>query len=861
MLRVRLWFAVSTLLVTPAAVLGAQRVEVSGVVRSGDQPLERAYVEARAGDTVRAQAITDGGGRYRLQLPQGRYALNVRLIGYAVRNIPDVNVGSTPVTVDVTLEAVAVQLEHNVVTALRRSEKLLDAPASISVVDEQTVQERTTITALDHIMHLPGVDVAEQGMHARQVVARGFNQTFGTSLLMMSDYRTASIPSLRGNLSHFVTPTADDIDRVEVMRGPASALYGPNAADGVVHFITKSPFESPGGSLTLTGGGQSYGQGTFRYANIPNERLAFKISGKYLRADEWDAPAEPAEVVERDPVIERVAGEGRLDWRVTPTGTAVFTVGSTLAKRHVEYTSIGASQIKDWRYDFAQARYSDGRLFGQLFYNVNDAGKTVNLRTNQLVVDRSTLIVGQLQHGTNVGDRVQLTYGVDLQRTDPKTDGTISGRNEDDDRSLETGAYLQAESRLTSTLSLLTAARVDKHSRIDGTQLSPRVALMFAPAEGQRWHLSYNRAFTTPTPTDLFVDLVVAQLSPLPYSIRAVGVPKDGFHFARDCAGGLCMTSPFTTGKLPLDATLLWPAVVQILQANGVDLSALPPPTSQDVQTVLRSLDPSAGAFVTTTGAVTDIDGLKPTITNAIELGYKGLVTGRLLFDASIYATRRENFRGPLAVETPNAFLSTTDLAAYLGQFMSAAQAGQLAALIGGIDGNAQVTGIPLGTVAPEGPLAGSDLILTYRNFGRVELWGTDVSVSWAANSRVSFSGAYSFTSENFFPASKPGETDLSMNAPRHKGVLSVRYREPARLISAEARARLVGPFDMIDGVWIGHVPGFGTADVEVGFPLPTTRNAQVTLTVSNILDRRHAEFVGAPVLGRLFMLRTAYRF
>jgi iron complex outermembrane receptor protein len=784
--------------------------------------------------------------------------MSVRLIGFAVRTIPDVNVASTPVTQDATLEAIAVQLDHTVVTALKRTEKLLDAPASISVVDEQTVQERTTITALDHVVYVPGVDVAEQGLHARQVVARGFNQTFGTSLLMMSDYRTASIPSLRGNLSHFVTPTADDMDRVEVMRGPASALYGPNAADGVVHFITKSPFESPGGSLTLTGGGQSYGQGTFRYAAIPSEALAFKVSGKYLRGREWDAPDEPAEVAARDPIIERIAGEGRLDWRVTPTGTAVFTVGSTLAKRHVEYTSIGASQIKDWRYDFAQARYNDGRLFGQFYYNVNDAGNTINLRTNQLVVDRSTLMVGQLQHGVDVGDRVTLTYGVDVQRTDPKTDGTISGRNEDDDRSLETGAYLQAESRLTDKLSLLTAARVDKHSRIDDVQLSPRVALSFAPRDGQRWHLSYNRAFTTPTSTDLFVDLVVAQLTPLPYSIRAIGVPQDGFRFARDCPGGLCMTTPFTAGKLPVDATLLWPAVVQILQANGVDLSALPPPTSQDVHTVLRSLNPSIGAFVTTTAPVTDIAALKPTITNSIELGYKGLISGRLLFDASVYATRRENFRGPLAVETPNAFLSTADLAAYLGRFMSAAQAGQLAALIGGIDGNPQATGIPLGTVAPEGPLGGSDLILTYRNFGRVELWGTDLSLSYAASNRVSFSGAYSFTSENFFPASAPGEADLSLNAPRHKAVISTRYREPVRQLSAEARARFVGPFHMVDGVWIGDVAGFGVADVEFGFPL---LNTQMTFTVTNVLDHRHSEFVGAPLVGRLIMIRSAYRF
>jgi iron complex outermembrane receptor protein len=137
-------------------------------------------------------------------------------------------------------------------------------------------------------------------------------------------------------------------------------------------------------------------------------------------------------------------------------------------------------------------------------------------------------------------------------------------------------------------------------------------------------------------------------------------------------------------------------------------------------------------------------------------------------------------------------------------------------------------------------------------------LWGTDIAVSWAATNRVSLTGAYSFTSENFFAANAPGESDLSLNAPRHKAAVSARYREPVRQVSAEARARFVGPFHMVDGVWIGDVAGFGVADIEVGFPLLT---AQVTLTLSNILDRRHSQFVGAPVLGRLIMLRTAYRF
>lgn len=848
-------------LILPLQTSSAQQAAVSGTVRSNGQPLSGVAVEARAGEQPQRRAVTDASGRYRFLLPPGRYTLAFRMIGFAERSVPDVTVTSAPATVDAELTVVAVQLEHTVVTATHHAEKALDAPAAIEVVDEQAVRERTAVTALDYVMNVPGVDVAEQGIQGRQVVARGFNQTFGTSLLMMSDYRTASIPSLRGNLSHFVTATGDDIDHVEVLRGPASALYGPNAADGVVHFITKSPFDSPGTSVSLTGGDRSMEQAAVRYAAVPSDRFAFKVSGKFLRAREWDAPTDSAEVAPRDPLVERVGGEARADIKVTSSGTAVVDVGSTLAMRHVEYTSIGASQIKDWRYDFAQVRYNDGRFFAQTFVNVNDAGQTFNLRTDQPVYDRSNLIVGQVQHGFDVAGRSTLTYGLDVQRTDPRTNGTIDGRNEDNDVMVETGAYAQAETKLSQTIRLLTAARVDKNDRINGAVFSPRVSVSYEPRQGQRWWLSYNRAFATPTSTDMFVDIVAGRLSPLPYAIRAIGVPQDGFHFARDCAGGLCMMSPFASGPLPIDATLLWPAVVQIMKANGVDISGIPAPTSRDVKTVLRMLDPSAGVFRPSAAPTDDIGALKPMITNTLEGGYKGLISQRLLFEASVYATRRENFRGPLAVETPNAFLSTPDLAAYLGKFMPAAQAGQLAAGIGGIDASAQAPGIPLGTIAPTGPLGGSDIVLTYRNFGRVELWGTDVSLQWAATNHLSLASSYSYTSDNFFPSKDPGEPDLAMNAPRHKGLFSARFREPSHDASAELRTRFVGSFRMIDGVWNGNVPGFTVADAEVGAAIPGSRGARLTLSVENLTDDRHAEFVGAPVLGRLLMTRLEYRF
>jgi len=842
----------------------AQTGTVTGTVRSSGKSIPRVRVDAVVTGAIRGETSTDDRGIYKLDLPPGEYTIVFRLPGYAPQRTDSVALSASGTkTVDAELTLQPVALNTVIVSAARRSEKLLDVASSVSVVDEIAIHERIATSPLDYVLSTPGVDVAVQGLEGRQVVGRGFNGTFGPSLLMLSDYRNAALPSIRASLSYFLTPNADDLERVEVVRGPASALYGSNAADGVVHFITKSPFDSPGTSMSVTGGGRSLFEGTARYASVVNDRFAFKASGTYFRGKEWLALPQPSELTARDPITERVNGEVRADFRVSATGAAVLTVGTTSALRNVEYTPIGTYQLDHSRADFAQLRYSDGRLFAQVYANTANSrpGSTLNLQTLQTAIDHSNVVVGQLQHGFTIAERSTVTYGLDVQRTDPQTAGTVNGRNENDDVSFETGVYAQASTRLSPKLELIGAARVDEHSRVSGAVFSPRIALLFTPKAGHRFRVSYNRAFSTPTPGNLFLDVVAARLDPLPFTIRAEGVPKDGFHFARDC-GGLCMASPFAPGqKLPVDATLLWPAVVQIMKASGVDISAIPAPKSSDVGTSLRALDLRNGAFSAYTGNVNDVAPLAPTITNSYEVGYKGLIGQRLLFDGSVYATRRKNFIAPLSIATPNVFLSTASLAAYLGRFMPAAQAGALAAGIGGVDGNAKAPGIPLATVGPTGPRGGSDILLTYHNVGDVKLWGTDLSAEFAATDYLSFSGSYSWVNQNFFAASGSGEADLSTNTPRNKGLLAARFRQSSRDLSVEFRGRYVDGFRMVDGVWNGNVDAFTVADLEAGIAIPDVRSARFTVTVQNLADRRHSEFVAAPILGRLLLTRLQYQF
>lgn len=855
--------AVLLSLLTPGMAASAQGGVVSGTVRTEGRPLHFARVDALVADAVLTHSTTDENGRYRLSLPAGEYTLRIRFAGYSEKQIDAVRVppgGS--LTVDAEMVRHAAILNHVVVTAARRQETAHEVPASVAVVDEITIRDRAGLTALDYAMSSPGVDVAVQGLLGRQLVARGFNATLSASLLMLTDYRNASLPAPRANLSYFLALNSDDIERVEIVRGPASALYGPNAADGVVHFITKSPFDSPGTSLSITTGDRSVFEGSGRYAASLGDGFAFKISGTYFRGREWPSSPNPAEIAPRDPITERASGEFRADYRVSPTAMAVLTLGRADALRIVDHTAIGAFQVKNWRTDFAQLRYHDGKLFTQVYWNANPGGGTsTGMQTGAVTLDHTSILVAQVQHGLDLGSRSSVSYGVDIQRTDPQSLGTINGRNERDDRILEVGVYGQAMTRLTPRVRLLAAARLDRHNRLDATVFSPRLGVSYAPREGQMFRASYNRAFSTPGSLQLSGDIVAASLDPLPFSLRAVGVPKEGFRFARDCGGGTCMSSPFAPGPLALDATLLWPAVVQIMQGAGVDLSGIPPPTGSDVSTSLRILDLSVGAFRAYSGPRTDLPRLVPTRTSSFEAGYKSIVGERLLIDAVVYTTHRHDFIGPLTLVTPNVFLSTTSLAAYLSRFMPPAQAGALAAGIGGVDGDPQVPGIPLATIGPTGPLGGSDILLTYQNVGDVRLWGMDLASEYAATDRLTLSAAYSWVNKNFFGATRLDDNDVSTNTPRNKAMLSVRYRQSDRDLSAELRGRHVGGFRMVDGILIGNVESFTVVDAELAFAVPAVPGARLTVSLQNMTNDRHAEFVAHPRLGRFLTTRLQYRF
>jgi iron complex outermembrane receptor protein len=895
--------------VAAAPSLRAQSLGIRGRVTNSvtHAPVADVRVVART-DSGREAASTRTGadGRFSLRgLARQRYAVSAARAGFAALRRSGVRpdtAGGAELSLELT--PLPMQLGTIVVSATRSRDTLIDVPADVQRVTSATIEEFPTLTPSAQLRWTAGVDYAASGLMQANFVTRGFNNIFASAMLVLSDSRAAFLPSLHFE-SPWVVPTpVEDVERVEVLLGPASAIYGPNSGQGVMQVITKSPFDWPGTTMSVSGGGhsgndlggaQGLWRAAIRQAGTVGEKFGYKLTAQYMAGRDWSA-TDPMEIAGRDAAIaagadpdtlrigdrdaadRRWTAEARADYRTSVTGILTANVGRTDVGSLIELTPLGAAQVKGWQSDYYQVRYQDRRFFAQAFLNTSDAGNTFLLRTGNPIVDQSRMFAAQVQHGVAWGNRETLSYGVDAQRTEPRTGGTIDGRNENDDTMDELGAFLLSNTRLSPTFDFRAAGRVDRNSRIAGATFSPRAALTWHPSADQSWRLTWNHAFDSPSTTNLFLDLVEGQLSPLPFNVRALGVPSAGLPFRRDAGGGvggLYMRSPFVAGDpkqaLPADATLMWPAVVQIMQANGVNLAGIPAPTASQVGTVLRVLDPSTGAFNTVLPSdVHDLAGLKNEGTNTIELGYKGPLGRRVQLTTDLYWERRTNFVSPLTIETPNVFFDATSLATYLEPYMPggttqerAAAAQAIAAAIGGIPGTTgATTGIPVGTVSPEGALAGSpDVLLTYRNFGKLDRWGADVGMQAVLSDQFTLTGTYSWTSRDLFPRSEVGGlADIALNAPRNKASLGVRYGSSGSGFTAELRGRHVAGFPMQSGSYMGQVDGYTVADLGAAYRFQSRRMI-MSLSAQNVLDHLHREFLGAPLMGRLVIVQTQVTF
>lgn len=255
------------------------------ITTNAGEPLPGATVFIK-GTYIGTSTNQDGHFDLTRSFANGPVELVVAYVGYETQTIllqkPEDQIA-------VAMVPSATMLSETVVSASRVEENIMRAPVTIDKVSAKQVERISTPEVLSGLGNLAGIDVSSASMLFTSISTRGFNTAKSERVIQLVDYMDTALPSLNLSPGNLVGIPELDMESIEIVHGPASALYGSNALSGVVLFNSKDPFVYEGLSLRLRGGQRNLLDGQVRYAKKLSEKLAFKINGSVFQANDWIA--------------------------------------------------------------------------------------------------------------------------------------------------------------------------------------------------------------------------------------------------------------------------------------------------------------------------------------------------------------------------------------------------------------------------------------------------------------------------------------------------------------------------------------------------------------------------------------------
>ena len=568
-----------------------------------------------------------------------------------------------------------------------------------------------------------------------------------------------------------------------------------------------------------------------------------------------------------------------------------------------------------------QAKFRWKKLFIQYFVNASDAKNTYLIpqltpfsrQTTtyyspyevQRLVDKSKLHGFQIQHAWTPIKKLNLVYGADAILTLPQSDGTIYGRFDGHDKLFQAGAYIQGEYDPLRWLKLVAAMRFDYNNIINNLSYSPRVAVVFKPAQGQNIRITFNRAFDSPSSLEQFLDLANGQI-PNGINVRGIGNPY-GYKYQYDASGNVqFITAPYNGGSgtwvtvnNKSNNYQYFDSAVTLIANSLAKQSGTPQVLVQAIINALfNGISGPTGLIQGANQEVIDYAALAQTkqvvkfqptdfknlsrinnqTTQTLELGYKGLLFGKLQFSADAYWTHQENYVGALTSASGAVIFDLVNDPALVARLK--ANAAPLYAQLSALDNRAPyqnpnlvkpdsgavwdevlvlLSQLPIGTVTPKDPKVGSDYILTYQNLGTLDLFGIDLGLQYQATKDIAIGGSFSWVNKNEIQVSTGQMAPL--NAPKFKSSLTFDHTISKVGFGYGFSWRWQDAYPGNSSVYIGTVSAANLFDARVTYRPKFYKKLLLAVNVNNIFNYHWQSFPGAVHLGTTLLWKAMITF
>ncbi|HEX9657313.1 MAG TPA: TonB-dependent receptor [Bacteroidota bacterium] len=460
----------------------------------------------------------DGGYEIK-NIPEGTYILVVSLVGYESIDLQGIRIVANEVVVrDISLVEKSVQVADVVVYgASLRGERVTDAPASVTVLTPKDIKLSAVSGQLPKLLEgEQGVDIVQNGLNDYNVNTRGFNSSLNRRLLVLLDGRDLAVAFLGSQEWNGLSVPVEDLGKLELIRGPGSALYGANAFNGVINILTPDPKDIVGGKVTVAGGERSTFRTDIRYAGASPD-FSYKINVGRFQGQSWGSsrlqfpyeyegfnPFLNTEVVPIDSRnVSSTYGSGRADYLFENGSKSLVEGGITKVEREILVTGIGRVQVPKAIKPWARVNFSSEKFSVQVWGAWrNSLEPQVSLSTGLPLEEKSLISQIDMQYRISaMDDRLFVIFGGSHRYQTVDTKGTLTLSKHDDNLS---GVYTQLEFKVTNDLKSVVAGRLDR-STLHSSQFSPKVALVWTPIPGHAIRGTFNRAFQAPNYSELFL--------------------------------------------------------------------------------------------------------------------------------------------------------------------------------------------------------------------------------------------------------------------------------------------------------------------------------------------------------------------
>ncbi len=423
-------------------------------------------------------------------------------------------------------------MKVEVTTASKSAQSLSTVPSAIYVITAEDIWRSGAVSIPEALRLAPGVNVSQIDANKWMVSIRGFNSRFADKLLVLVDGQSIYTPLFSGVYWDAHTLPLQEIDHIEVIRGPGGSLWGANAVNGVINIITKHASQTLGGSVSTEVGSDTKVNTGARYGGKFGKDGAFRIYGNWLSQSALDLPSGNA-----GPDDWESAQAGlRID--TNPKSATRFTFKTDIQSEHLgqqfsvpsltapynltissRYPAYGLNSVARWEHDEANGGAQSLQLSYGHIEGWSDAA--VSERRDSEVVDYQRQFAKTGRHAFTLG--AGFTRSSDKVRSNGVTVVTPASFTEN-----LYSAFVHDTLDIKANLKLLIGSKFE-HDPYTGWQVQPNAQLLYTPNEHRTYWYSVSKAVRTPSRADIGVgfDLQTIPGTP-PVLLTLVGNPN--FH-------------------------------------------------------------------------------------------------------------------------------------------------------------------------------------------------------------------------------------------------------------------------------------------------------------------------------------------